>query len=67
MRHDAPEITSAWNGETTRVSYRVYKGPAVPETERKRVFGGSVWNDLCLVTEIPETGDWRAWRGLTGI
>src|SRR4051794_37446949 len=47
-------------GDVTRVPYWVYRDPDLLKTEQRRVFEGSVWNYLCLESEIAEPGDWRA-------
>jgi phenylpropionate dioxygenase-like ring-hydroxylating dioxygenase large terminal subunit len=40
----------------TRVPFWAYKDRNVPSLEQQHLFGGSVWNDLCLETEIPNSG-----------
>jgi phenylpropionate dioxygenase-like ring-hydroxylating dioxygenase large terminal subunit len=50
---------SGWPGDVTRVPYWVYRDPDLLKTEQRRVFEGSVWNYLCLESEIAEPGDWR--------
>jgi anthranilate 1,2-dioxygenase large subunit/terephthalate 1,2-dioxygenase oxygenase component alpha subunit len=57
---DAPFGHAPWNGDITRVPYWVYRDAALLKTEQQRVFEGSVWNFLCLESEIAEPGDWRA-------
>jgi len=49
-----------WQGDLTRVPFWVYQDPAVLQSEQQRLFEGPVWNFLCLETEIPSPGDWRA-------
>ncbi|HVY17998.1 MAG TPA: Rieske 2Fe-2S domain-containing protein [Rhodopila sp.] len=55
-----PSAYPPWTGDVTRVPYWVYREPALLKTEQQRVFEGPVWNFLCLESEIPESGDWRA-------
>ncbi len=43
----------------TRVSFRTYQDPALPDREQRDLFEGPVWNYLCLETDIPAVGDWR--------
>ena len=57
MPDDAPR---PWPEGLTRIPFWVYKDRAVLEREQERVFQGPVWNFLCLETEIPNPGDWRA-------
>ena len=57
MPDDAPR---PWPGGLTRIPFWVYKDQTVLEREQQRVFEGPVWNFLCLDTEIPNPGDWRA-------
>jgi anthranilate 1,2-dioxygenase large subunit/terephthalate 1,2-dioxygenase oxygenase component alpha subunit len=49
-----------WPPGLTRVPFWAYKDPAVLAAEQRRLFEGPVWNYLCLETEIPGAGDWRA-------
>jgi phenylpropionate dioxygenase-like ring-hydroxylating dioxygenase large terminal subunit len=49
-----------WPAGLTRVPFWTYKDPAVLTREQKLLFEGPVWNYLCLETEIPNAGDWRA-------
>jgi anthranilate 1,2-dioxygenase large subunit/terephthalate 1,2-dioxygenase oxygenase component alpha subunit len=60
LRH--PEVASpiGWNGDITRVPFRVYRDQALLHAEQERVFEGPVWNFLCLEDEIANPGDWRA-------
>ena len=44
----------------TRIPFWAYKDPDVLRREQERLFEGPVWNYLCLETEIPAAGDWRA-------
>jgi len=55
-----PDPSPSWPEGLTRVPYWVYQDPAVLRTEQARVFEGPVWNYLCLESEIPNPGDWRA-------
>ena len=50
----------SWPAGLTRIPFWVYKDRAVLDREQQRVFEGPVWNYLCLESEIPNTGDWRA-------
>jgi anthranilate 1,2-dioxygenase large subunit/terephthalate 1,2-dioxygenase oxygenase component alpha subunit len=43
----------------TRVPFRWYQDPALPDAEQCAVFEGPVWNFLCLDSDIPNPGDWR--------
>jgi len=49
-----------WPAGLTRVPFWTYKDPDVLAREQKLLFEGPVWNYLCLETEIPNAGDWRA-------
>ena len=49
-----------WPETLTRVPYWVYQDPQVLADEQRRVFEGPVWNFLCLESDIPKPGDWRA-------
>jgi phenylpropionate dioxygenase-like ring-hydroxylating dioxygenase large terminal subunit len=49
-----------WPPGLTRVPFWAYQDPDILRTEQKRMFEGPVWNFLCLETEIPSAGDWRA-------
>ena len=49
-----------WPAGLTRVPFWAYKDPDVLRLEQQRLFEGPVWNYLCLETEIPLAGDWRA-------
>ena len=49
-----------WPDGLTRVPYWVYSDAAVLTAEQKRTFEGPVWNYLCLETELPNIGDYRA-------
>lgn len=52
--------TASWPLGLTRVPFWVYRDQDLLKTEQQRVFEGPVWNYLCLESEIPEPGDWRA-------
>jgi anthranilate 1,2-dioxygenase large subunit/terephthalate 1,2-dioxygenase oxygenase component alpha subunit len=54
------QANQLWPLGLTRVPFWAYKDPAVLATEQRRLFEGPVWNYLCLETEIPGAGDWRA-------
>ena len=63
MPHDAvpPAQTSRfWPAGLTRVPFWTYQDPEILRQEQERLFEGPVWNYLCLETEIPNAGDWRA-------
>ncbi len=49
-----------WPAGLTRVPFWTYKVKEILELEQRRLFEGPVWNYLCLETEIPNSGDWRA-------
>ena len=50
-----------WPAEgLTRIPFWAYKDPDILKREQTRVFEGPVWNYLCLESEIPNSGDWRA-------
>jgi anthranilate 1,2-dioxygenase large subunit/terephthalate 1,2-dioxygenase oxygenase component alpha subunit len=49
-----------WPDGLTRVPFQAYRDAAVYEAEQPRLFEGPTWNFLCLETEIPNPGDWRA-------
>jgi anthranilate 1,2-dioxygenase large subunit/terephthalate 1,2-dioxygenase oxygenase component alpha subunit len=50
-----------WPAEgLTRIPFWAYKDPDILKREQTRVFEGPVWNYLCLESEIPDIGDWRA-------
>lgn len=49
-----------WPGDLTRVPFWAYRDCDLPKLEQHRVFEGAVWNFLCLESEIPDPGDWRA-------
>jgi phenylpropionate dioxygenase-like ring-hydroxylating dioxygenase large terminal subunit len=49
-----------WPSGLTRVPFWTYKDPDILALEQKRLFEGPVWNFLCLESEIPNAGDWRA-------
>ena len=52
---------AAWpQGLLTRVPYWVFQRPDILALEQERIFRGPTWNYLCLETEIPGPGDWRA-------
>jgi phenylpropionate dioxygenase-like ring-hydroxylating dioxygenase large terminal subunit len=51
---------AVWPHGLTRVPFWVYQDKALLQTEQQRVFEGRVWNFLCLESEIPNPGDWRA-------
>ena len=55
-----PHSTRIWPHGLTRVPFWAYKDPDVLRSEQQRVFEGPVWNYLCLETELPNPGDWRA-------
>ena len=50
----------AWPHGLTRVPFWVYQDKHLLQTEQQSVFEGPVWNFLCLESEIPNAGDWRA-------
>ena len=50
----------SWPAGLTRIPFWVYKDRAVLDREQQRVFEGPVWNYLCLESELPNNGDWRA-------
>ena len=54
------DVETAWPHGLTRVPFWVYQDKALFQTEQQRVFEGPVWNFLCLESEIPDPGDWRA-------
>ncbi len=54
------DVETAWPHGLTRVPFWVYQDKALLQAEQQRVFEGPVWNFLCLESEIPEPGDWRA-------
>jgi phenylpropionate dioxygenase-like ring-hydroxylating dioxygenase large terminal subunit len=60
MPDDAAVYGRVWRGGLTRVPFWAYKDKDVLVTEQKRLFEGPVWNYLCLETEVPDAGDWRA-------
>lgn len=65
MPDDAPPgsteaIDQGWAGDLTRVPFWVYQDQMVRRREQQRLFEGPVWNFLCLDSEIPNAGDWRA-------
>ena len=43
----------------TRVPLWVYQDPEVYRAEQERIFGGPVWNYVCLASEVPSPGDYR--------
>ena len=49
-----------WPDTLTRVPYWVYQDPQVLADEQRRVFEGPAWNFLCLESDVPGPGDWRA-------
>jgi phenylpropionate dioxygenase-like ring-hydroxylating dioxygenase large terminal subunit len=49
-----------WPGGLTRVPFWAYQDPDILGLEQQRLFEGPVWNYLCLASEIPHEGDWRA-------
>ena len=51
---------SDWPEGLTRVPYWAFQRKDVYAAEQKRVFQGPCWSYLCLETEAPEAGDWRA-------
>jgi anthranilate 1,2-dioxygenase large subunit/terephthalate 1,2-dioxygenase oxygenase component alpha subunit len=51
---------SSWRKGLTQVPFHVYQDPALLEQEQRLLFEGPVWNYLCLESEIPDAGDWRA-------
>jgi len=53
-------VHAPWSDDITRVPYWVYRDAALAKAEQQRIFEGPVWNFLCLESEIPEPGDWRA-------
>ena len=58
---DTPLPGHRWPEEgVTRVPFWAYKDPDILKQEQRDLFEGPVWNYLCLESEIPETGDWRA-------
>ena len=60
MPDDAPVSARAWPAGLTRIPFWVYKDRDVLDGEQQRLFEGPVWNYLCLESEIPNPGDWRA-------
>src|SRR5262249_36936688 len=44
----------------SRVPYRLYHDVEVYKQEQERIFKGPTWNYLCLDSEIPRPGDFRA-------
>jgi phenylpropionate dioxygenase-like ring-hydroxylating dioxygenase large terminal subunit len=58
----AVQIHSArfWPPGLARVPFWAYKDPDILGFEQQRLFEGPVWNYLCLESEIPHAGDWRA-------
>jgi anthranilate 1,2-dioxygenase large subunit len=44
----------------SRVPYRLYHDAEIYAREQERIFRGPVWSYLCLDTEIPNPGDFRA-------
>jgi anthranilate 1,2-dioxygenase large subunit/terephthalate 1,2-dioxygenase oxygenase component alpha subunit len=50
-----------WPGASlTRVPYWVYQDEANYRAELRRMFEGPVWNYLCLESDLPRPGDYRA-------
>jgi phenylpropionate dioxygenase-like ring-hydroxylating dioxygenase large terminal subunit len=45
--------------EISSVPFRLYKNEEIYKSEQNRVFGGAVWNFLCLEVEVPNAGDFR--------
>ncbi len=60
MPDDAPVSARAWPAGLTRIPFWVYKDRDILDREQQRLFEGPVWNYLCLESEIPNPGDWRA-------
>ncbi len=44
----------------SRVPYRLYHDVEIYKREQERIFKGPTWNYLCLDSEIPSPGDFRA-------
>src|SRR6476659_1836628 len=44
----------------SRVPYRLYHDTEIYRREQERIFKGPTWNYLCLDSEIPRPGDFRA-------
>jgi anthranilate 1,2-dioxygenase large subunit/terephthalate 1,2-dioxygenase oxygenase component alpha subunit len=49
-----------WPDGLTRVPFWAYQDADILDREQQRLFEGPVWNYLCLESEIPHPGDWRA-------
>lgn len=49
-----------WPPGLTRIPFWAYQDPHILNLEQQRLFEGPVWNYLCLESEIPRKGDWRA-------
>lgn len=49
----------AWPPGLTRVPYWVYRDPAIPAREQRRIFEGPAWHYLCLAVDLPEPGSYR--------
>jgi anthranilate 1,2-dioxygenase large subunit/terephthalate 1,2-dioxygenase oxygenase component alpha subunit len=50
----------AWPGDTlARVPYWVYQDPENYQAELRRIFEGSVWNYVCLESDIENPGEFR--------
>lgn len=54
------DTVTGWPHGLTRVPFWVYQDKDLLHTEQQRVFEGPVWNFLCMASEIPDAGDWRA-------
>jgi len=58
-RGDGGAHLRLWDGDLTRVPYRLFQDRDIYAEEQQRLFRGPQWSFLCLAAELPKAGDFR--------